>query len=287
MKRFTESSKWNDPWFRKLPLTHKLYWFWLLDNCDCAGIIEPDLELARFMLGASEGLPSPKEAFGDRIEQAGEKFLILKFIRYQYGDSLNPANNAHRGVLKRLESSEFKEMKHLFDGKKKSPKLAPSEGLVRSCQAPQDKDKDKDKDKDQKKERESSSLDVEEEVFKFWNSFPQLPKIIRISKERKAKMRTRLKDSFFRDNWRKGIEQILSRPFLIGQNERGWKADIEWFMQPDSLTKIMEGKYTQTERGGKGKSTIDDLMGGRTLNITTIDPNNNEPDDFDDDPPTF
>ena len=157
MKRFTESSKWNDPWFRKLSLTHKLYWLWLLDNCDCAGIIEPDLELARFMLGASEGLPSPKEAFGDRIEQAGEKFLILKFIRYQYGDSLNPANNAHRGVLKRLESSEFKGMKHLFDSKNKESKLAPSEGLVRSCQAPQDKEQDKDKDKDQEKDQESKS----------------------------------------------------------------------------------------------------------------------------------
>jgi hypothetical protein len=88
----------------------------------------------------------------------------------------------------------------------------------------------------------------EEQVFEFWNSFPQLPKIMRISKERKAKMRTRLKDFFFRENWKAGIEAIPTRPFLIGQNDRGWKADIEWFMQPDSLTKIMEGKYTQAAK---------------------------------------
>jgi hypothetical protein len=86
----------------------------------------------------------------------------------------------------------------------------------------------------------------EDEVFEFWNSFQQLPKIMRISKERKAKMRTRLKDSFFRENWRKGIEEIPTRPFLIGQNDKGWKADIEWFMQPDTITKIIEGKYIQS-----------------------------------------
>ena len=128
----------------------------------------------------------------------------------------------------------------------------------------------------------------DEDVFQFWNSFPQLPKVMRISKERKAKMRTRLKDAFFRDNWRQGIEIIPTRPFLIGQNDRGWKADIEWFMQPDSLTKIIEGKYAQTPNGKPAKSTISDLMGGRKLNITTCDPNEkHEPEQTNDDPCPF
>jgi len=48
-------------------------------NCDCAGIIEPDLELARFMLGASEGLgrsylaPQDKEKEKDQEKEKEEK----------------------------------------------------------------------------------------------------------------------------------------------------------------------------------------------------------------------
>jgi len=108
--------------------------------------------------------------------------------------------------------------------------------------------------------------DGEDEVFQFWNSFSHLPKILRISKERRAKIKTRLSDPFFRDNWRIGIEKIEAAPFLTGNNDRGWRADIDWFLKPDSLTKIIEGKYHQTN--APRKPTLADLMGGRELTIT-------------------
>ena len=158
MKRFSETTKWNDPWFRNLSPTNKLYWLWLLDNCDCAGIIEPDLGLARFMLGASEELPTPLEAFGNRVIQQGEKFLIVKFVRYQYGDSLNPANNAHKGVLKRLESSEFKDFKQSFDVKKEDGLKAPGKGLVRGLLAHQEQEQEQEQEKDTEKDTEKDQI---------------------------------------------------------------------------------------------------------------------------------
>ena len=51
MKRFTETNKWEDPWFRKLKPEMKLLWSWLLDSCDNAGIIDADIELAAFQIG--------------------------------------------------------------------------------------------------------------------------------------------------------------------------------------------------------------------------------------------
>jgi hypothetical protein len=40
LKRFTETTKWADPWFRKLPLRLKSLWHWLCDTCDMAGVLE-------------------------------------------------------------------------------------------------------------------------------------------------------------------------------------------------------------------------------------------------------
>lgn len=88
---------------------------------------------------------------------------------------------------------------------------------------------------------------AEDEVFEFWNSYDCLPKIVKASKERKAKAKTRLADSFFRERWKEAVALIPASPFLLGQNDRGWKADIDWFLKPESLTRIIEGKYNPTK----------------------------------------
>lgn len=36
-----------------------------------------------------------------------------------------------------------------------------------------------------------------------------------------------------------------SSPFLIGSNERGWKADFDFLMKPETHEKLMDGKYGQ------------------------------------------
>ena len=144
MKRFTETIKWADPWFRALPIESKCLWLWLLDNCDCAGIIEPDMGLASFQIGAQYDLQSPLQALGDRVQIHGAKLFIPKFIRYQYGQELNMANTAHRGVVRRLESSKIPCPVTITTNTSKAP-LKP---LQSPLQGAQDKDKDKDKNKD-------------------------------------------------------------------------------------------------------------------------------------------
>jgi uncharacterized phage protein (TIGR02220 family) len=103
MKRFTETQKWSDPWFRKLSLHAKALWSWLCDNCDPAGVIDPDLELASFQIG----YPYPLDAlleFGDRLLKLEcGKWLVVKFIKFQYGDRLSRDCKAHNPVFTSLE----------------------------------------------------------------------------------------------------------------------------------------------------------------------------------------
>lgn len=86
MKRFTETAKWADPWFRKLKPEIKLLWQWVLDNCDHAGVIEPDLELASFQIGFAYPIDSLQELGTRLMKIDGEKFFVPKFIEFQYGN---------------------------------------------------------------------------------------------------------------------------------------------------------------------------------------------------------
>lgn len=87
----------------------------------------------------------------------------------------------------------------------------------------------------------SISKDIEEMVS-LWNS-SGLPKIVNFGSKRKVSLKKRFEEVFFRDNWRAGISKLQASGFCNGQNDRGWRADFDFFLRPGSLEKIMEGKY--------------------------------------------
>lgn len=133
-KRFTETEKWKDPWFRKLEPRLKLLWFWMCDQCDAAGVIDPDMELAAFQLGVTVKEPDFLK-FEGRVERLENgKWFLKKFIPFQYGE-LSEDCRAHGPVFRSLEINRV------------------SKGYPKGMDTLQDKDKDKDKDKDRTKTR--------------------------------------------------------------------------------------------------------------------------------------
>ena len=52
-KRFVDREIWGKRWFRRLSPEQKLAWKYLCDNCDAAGVIALDEELAEFQIGES------------------------------------------------------------------------------------------------------------------------------------------------------------------------------------------------------------------------------------------
>ena len=67
---------------------------------------------------------------------------------------------------------------------------------------------------------------------------------------RTTALRSRLKDPAWRDSWQAALVQGGTSAFLRGENERGWRADVDWFLRPDTVTKILEGKYGSKDGGG-------------------------------------
>ena len=138
-KRFTDTDKWKKKWIRELSPEMKLFWFYLLDNCDHAGIWEVDIELAAFQIGIELDESIILNTFNRKIVTFKPgKWFIPKFIDYQYGE-LNETNRAHNSVIKIL--TKYKLFK----------------GLTRGLQGPMDMDMDMDmvkvKDKEGKKEQ--------------------------------------------------------------------------------------------------------------------------------------
>jgi len=126
-KRFTDSEKWNDPWFCELNSNDKLFWIYIIDNCDHAGIWKVNWPLVKFHI---KDFVFNKQVFNGRIKElSSDTWFISKFIDFQYGE-LNEINRAHLSVINILK------------------KEGAYKGLIRGLQGRKDKDMDMDMDKD-------------------------------------------------------------------------------------------------------------------------------------------
>jgi hypothetical protein len=81
--------------------------------------------------------------------------------------------------------------------------------------------------------------------FYKWNEMAKqcsIPECVE-TETRKKTLRTRMKEKHFKENWQAALEKVKESSFCNGRNERLWKANVEWFLKPDTVAKILEGKY--------------------------------------------
>lgn len=126
-KRYTDREKFNDNWYRKLSLKHKVLWEYLITECNHAGIFEKfDPELASFKIGAEITLEDIK-FFGARVKILSNSILFIPgFIKFHYEDvnQLNPKNRLHKSVLTELKKYNLLEF------------LGATKDLLRSLEGP-------------------------------------------------------------------------------------------------------------------------------------------------------
>lgn len=103
-KRLSDTEKWKDDWFLGLKPENKLVWYYILDNCDHAGIWKVSEKLASALVGRVVDLDSAREDFGDRITilRDGEYWMVRKFVAFQYGNLSNVKSGVAHAVRKRL-----------------------------------------------------------------------------------------------------------------------------------------------------------------------------------------
>ena len=94
-------------------------------------------------------------------------------------------------------------------------------------------------------------------IQRAWNEMAcrnKLAQVVKMTEERRKKTRARIEEM----GEAAILEAILlvpERPFLMGENDRRWKADYDFMVRPNTVTKILEGGAFMG--GGKGSGWVD------------------------------
>lgn len=82
---------------------------------------------------------------------------------------------------------------------------------------------------------------TETEVVTQWNSV--MSQNCGLTVKRKRSLKSRLADPTWIASWREALTKAGVSDFCNGLGDQGWRADLEWFLRPDSVQKLMEGKF--------------------------------------------
>ena len=109
-KRFHDTDIWNEDWFLDMDEEYRMFWFYLKDTCDHAGIWKPNVRRFNSEVGKKINLDKALELFNaekKRIERLDSgHWVLLDFINFQYGSVLNLKNSCHLSVFNRLNKLE-------------------------------------------------------------------------------------------------------------------------------------------------------------------------------------
>lgn len=70
-----------------------------------------------------------------------------------------------------------------------------------------------------------------------------LPEAQGLSRKRRLALKARLRDCGGIVGWRIAMDRVRASPFLRGENDRGWRASLDFLLKPESFAKLMEGAY--------------------------------------------
>jgi hypothetical protein len=102
-----------------------------------------------------------------------------------------------------------------------------------------------------------------------WNAMAGacgLSKVRDLTKTRRTTLRARLRECSGLDGWAEVLRQVQATPFLLGNNDRGWKAEFDFVLQPKSFAKIREGAYANRGKPASSRDRFDgwhEILGTR------------------------
>jgi hypothetical protein len=107
------------------------------------------------------------------------------------------------------------------------------------------------------RKREKKTVAIEPgEVFTAWNAMvtgTNMPVAAKLTDTRQQEILARSADPFWLENWRAALERVRHSAFCQGSGENGWLADFDWFLQRDSVVKLIEGKFDARKKSVSSK----------------------------------
>jgi len=110
-RRFTDTTKWDEKSYRKLPPPAKYLLFYIKDRCDAAGFYEIDNDAIEFQTGLNEeqvegaiqalvrGCLGASKGILLEASDSSDWVWIAGFLEEQKNHLLNPQNNCHKSII--------------------------------------------------------------------------------------------------------------------------------------------------------------------------------------------
>jgi hypothetical protein len=103
-KRMTDADKWTDPWFYGLDNKYRMFWLYLLDNCDHAGFWQVNMAHAMFTTKSKLNAKNALSALSGHVEDLGNGYWwVTGFCQLQYV-TLSERSEIHRNVMRKLSA---------------------------------------------------------------------------------------------------------------------------------------------------------------------------------------
>ena len=101
----------------------------------------------------------------------------------------------------------------------------------------------------------SNSIPFEELTQRFNELCPSLPKVLKLTDQRKKAIRARWEDMPDLSGWADFFRRVEASDWLSGRIPRkppneNWKVTLDYLLRPDVFTKVLEGVHDNTPDGG-------------------------------------
>jgi hypothetical protein len=145
-KRFSATEIWEEDWFLDMPNEYKLFWYYMLANCDHAGIYKVNVNSFQRLLSVTVSSINALNYFNagkKRIRVVSSSIWFIEdFFVFQYGQTFNWNNKLHEsaGKIYNKYNINVLEFRGLKEVKERTDK-----GLKEDTDTLKDKDKEIDK----------------------------------------------------------------------------------------------------------------------------------------------
>ena len=236
-KRYTDTDIYNKEWYHSLDVKYKAFWDYICRTCNHVGIWDVNIRLASFLINCDYTKDEIIKVFSSRIIIIEEdKWFLPKFIKFQYGENLNPNNNVHKSVIAMIEKYGLDDILNNPDPRQDlgSPLADAGQTLGRSSADAKDIYKDKDIYKAIDKAKDKEKLIKRKKNFKE----PNMEEVI-----------TYFKDKSYNDHELEGQKFwnfYESKDWMVGKNKmKDWhKSAANWNLT-NSKPRVNKRTYIQ------------------------------------------
>lgn len=229
---------WQDsPIFGREPFSRRDAWVWMIEQ---AAYAERDINIAGKTVTVKRGQFSSSLRFMAKAWEWDEAKVRRFLSRAQKEKMIDASTDAGQTVITICNYDEYQPSKNATDAAGDAEATQQRRGSdAKYKQGKQGKELE---------EEEESGANAKPDlksIFDAWNSMASrcaARSADKFTDKRRTAMRARV-DDYTEAVVMETIDRIPSCQWLMGKNDRKWTADLDFYLRPDSITRIREGKY--------------------------------------------